>query len=162
MAGVLAQLVERLVRNEKVRSSSLLGSTSLRLPNRELTVVLPGALLNPMSWIRFLSLAAAGIALAGCVHSQPETAAPAAAPSTTIVTADNSLAGRVISYNSTGRFLVLNFPSRLMPNTDQRLFLYRSGLKVAEVKVTGPQNDDNIVADLVSGDVTIGDEVRDR
>ena len=28
--GVLAQLVERLVRNEKVRSSSLLGSTSLR------------------------------------------------------------------------------------------------------------------------------------
>jgi hypothetical protein len=31
LAGVLAQLVERLVRNEKVRSSSLLGSTSLRL-----------------------------------------------------------------------------------------------------------------------------------
>ena len=30
MVGVLAQLVERLVRNEKVRSSSLLGSTSLR------------------------------------------------------------------------------------------------------------------------------------
>jgi hypothetical protein len=28
VAGVLAQLVERLVRNEKVRSSSLLGSTS--------------------------------------------------------------------------------------------------------------------------------------
>jgi hypothetical protein len=27
MDGVLAQLVERLVRNEKVRSSSLLGST---------------------------------------------------------------------------------------------------------------------------------------
>ena len=31
MAGVLAQLVERLVRNEKVGSSSLPGSTSLRL-----------------------------------------------------------------------------------------------------------------------------------
>jgi hypothetical protein len=30
VVGVLAQLVERLVRNEKVRSSSLLGSTSLR------------------------------------------------------------------------------------------------------------------------------------
>ena len=28
MDGVLAQLVERLVRNEKVRSSSLLGSTN--------------------------------------------------------------------------------------------------------------------------------------
>ena len=31
MAGVLAQLVERLVRNEKVRGSNPLGSTSLRL-----------------------------------------------------------------------------------------------------------------------------------
>ncbi len=29
-AGVLAQLVERLVRNEKVRGSNPLGSTSLR------------------------------------------------------------------------------------------------------------------------------------
>ena len=32
MVGVLAQLVERLVRNEKVRSSSLLGSTSFHFP----------------------------------------------------------------------------------------------------------------------------------
>ena len=115
-----------------------------------------------MSWIRLLSLAAAGITLAGCVHSKPKTAAPTAAPSTTIVTPDNSLAGRVVSYNSTGRFVVLNFPSRRMPNSNQQLFLYRAGLKVAEVKVTGPQNDDNIVADLVSGDAKTGDEARDR
>ena len=31
MAGVVAQLAERLVRNEKVRGSTPLGSTSLRL-----------------------------------------------------------------------------------------------------------------------------------
>ena len=114
-----------------------------------------------MTWSRVLCLAAAGIALAGCIHSKPKTEAPAA-PSTTIVTPDNSLAGKVVSYNSTGRFIVLNFPSRQMPNTGQRLFLYRIGLKVAEVKVTGPQNDDNTVADLVSGDAKIGDEARDR
>ena len=30
VVGVLAQLVERLVRNEKVRSSSLLGSTKIK------------------------------------------------------------------------------------------------------------------------------------
>jgi hypothetical protein len=35
-------------------------------------------------------------------------------------------------------------------------------LKVAEVKVTGPQRDNNIVADLVSGDAQVGDEVRDQ
>lgn len=98
----------------------------------------------------------------GCVPFKPKPAAPAAASSTTVVTPDNSLAGKVVSYNSVGRFVVLNFPSRRMPRMDSRLFLYRTGLKVAEVKVTGPQNDDNIVADLISGDAQTGDEVRDQ
>jgi hypothetical protein len=112
---------------------------------------------------RFVSLncAFAGMLLAGCTHFKAEPV-HATAPAIAIVTPDNSLAGRVVSYNSAGRFVVLNFPSRQMPQTDQRLFLYRSGLKVAELKVTGPQNDDNIVADLFSGDVQINDEVRDR
>jgi hypothetical protein len=49
-----------------------------------------------------------------------------------------------------------------MPKMDQHLFLYRAGLKVAEMVVTGPQSDDNTVADLVSGDAQVGDEVRDQ
>jgi len=78
------------------------------------------------------------------------------------VTPDYSLAGKVVSYNDTGRFVVLNFPAGRMPKLDQHLFLYRAGLKVAEVNVTGPQSDDNTVADLVSGDAQTGDEVRDQ
>ena len=31
-----------------------------------------------------------------------------------------------------------------------------------EVKITGPQLDENIVADIVAGDAEAGDEVRDR
>jgi hypothetical protein len=100
--------------------------------------------------------------LAGCTHFKSKPADHAAPPAPAIVTPDNSLAGKVASYNSAGRFVVLNFPSRQMPKMDSQLFLYRTGLKVAEVKVTGPQNDDNIVADLVSGDAQTGDEVRDR
>jgi hypothetical protein len=113
---------------------------------------------------RFLSLicAGAGMLLAGCTHFKSKPADHAVAPAPAIVTPDNSLAGKVVSCNSAGRFVVLNFPSRQMPKTDSRLFLYRTGLKVAEVKVTGPQNDDNTVADLVSGDAQTGDEVRDR
>ena len=113
---------------------------------------------------RFLifGLALGGILLTGCVHTKSKMAPPANAPATTIVTPDNSLAGKVVSFNSVGRFVVLNFPSRRMPALNQRLFLYRSGLKFAEVKVTGPQNDDNIVADLVSGDARTGDEVREQ
>jgi hypothetical protein len=35
-------------------------------------------------------------------------------------------------------------------------------LKVAQVKITGPAQDNNIVADLVSGDAKVGDTVRDQ
>ena len=89
-------------------------------------------------------------------------AAPAAPVPAAIVTPDNSLTARVISYNPAGRFVVLGFPVGQMPRLEQGLFLYRNGLKVGEVKVTGPQRDNNIVADLVAGEAQAGDEVRDR
>ena len=62
--------------------------------------------------------------------------------------------------NSAGRFVVINFPLGRMPLLDQHLNLYRRGLKVGEVKITGPQQDDNIVGDLVSGEAETGDEAR--
>lgn len=42
------------------------------------------------------------------------------------------------------------------------MFVYRDGLKVGEVKITGPTRDNNTVGDLVSGVANKGDEVRDR
>jgi hypothetical protein len=47
-----------------------------------------------------------------------------------------------------------------MAAVGQSLNLYRRGLKVGEVKVTGPQREDNIVADLVAGEAGVGDEAR--
>jgi hypothetical protein len=88
--------------------------------------------------------------------------AKSAAGTTTIITPDNSLIAKVVSYNSVGRFVVLNFPAGQVPKIDRTVFLYRSGLKVAEARITGPQNDNNIVADLVTGDAQVGDEVRDQ
>jgi hypothetical protein len=113
-----------------------------------------------------LMLLVAGIFAPGCAHQQsmfaPVPLQSAHNISQTIVTPDNSLAGKVVSYNSVGRFVVLGFPVGQMANMDQTLFLYRAGLKVAEVKITGPQRDNNIVADLVSGDAKVGDEARDQ
>ena len=86
-------------------------------------------------------------------------AAPAPAP---IVTPDYSLAAKVISVNTLGRFVVLSFPASQMPKLEQTLFLYRDGLKVAEVRVTGPQQDNNTVADITSGEAHVGDTVRDQ
>ena len=79
-----------------------------------------------------------------------------------VVTQENSLIGKVALVRTGERFVVLNFPVGRLPAIDQRLNLYRGGLKVGEVKVTGPQYDDNIVADLVEGDSEVGDQVREK
>jgi hypothetical protein len=103
----------------------------------------------------------------GCslFHSQAKPAkapAPAGTAVPAIVTPDNSLTAKVVSYNAAGRFVVLGFPVGQMPRLEQTLFLYRNGLKVGEVKITGPQRDINIVADLLTGEAQVGDEVRDQ
>lgn len=79
-----------------------------------------------------------------------------------IATPAQGLTGKVASVNPTGKFVVLSFPIGQMPAFDQTLNLYRKGIKVAEVKVTGPKLDDNIVADLAQGSAEVGDDVRDR
>ncbi len=79
-----------------------------------------------------------------------------------IVTPEVTLTGRVAVYNEAGRFVVLDFPIGHLPANDQVMFVFRQGLKVGEVKVTGPQRDHNTVADLVSGEAWKGDQVRAR
>ena len=95
-------------------------------------------------------------------HHATNSSKPAPATSQTIVTPDDSLAATVLSVNTVGGFVVLNFAVGQMPKLDQHLFLYRGGLKTAEVKVVGPQQDTSIVADILSGDAQVGDTVRDH
>ena len=104
----------------------------------------------------------------GCAlfHHRAVTAktSPSAGETTpAIVTLDNSLTARVVSYNASGRFVVLGFPVGQMPKSDQSFFLYRNGMKVGEIKIDSSKQYDNfIVADLVTGEAQVGDEVRDR
>jgi hypothetical protein len=79
-----------------------------------------------------------------------------------IVTPENSLVGTVVSFNQAGRFVVLNFPIGHLPTVGERLQVYRHGLKVGEIKVTGPQFDDLVAGDLVTGEANAGDLVRDQ
>lgn len=111
-----------------------------------------------------VSAAALVLAASGCSWFGHKTATvqPAATTSAPIVTPDLSLAAKVVSVNVVGRFVVLSFPPSQMPKINQPLFLYRGGLKVAEVRVTGPQQENNIVADIVSGDAQVGDAVSDK
>jgi hypothetical protein len=108
-----------------------------------------------------------GLLANGCAlfHHQAKAAktSPAAGETTpAIITPDHSLTARVLSFNSAGRFVVLGFSVGQMPRQEQTLFLYRDGLKVGEVKINGPQRENNVVADLINGEAQVGDEVRDQ
>jgi hypothetical protein len=64
--------------------------------------------------------------------------------------------------NANARFVILGFPPGPMPSTDTRLTVYRGGLKVGEVKVTGPQRGSNTVADILAGEIQARDEAREE
>ena len=125
-----------------------------------------------------LALALGLLAVTGCARKQATfVALPAGASGTAsvnrpsppppanqsvIITPENSLVGKVAGVNQEARFVVLNFPVGHMPTMEQRMYLYRRGLRVGEVKITGPQLDDDVDADLLSGDAEAGDEVREK
>ncbi len=129
-------------------------------------------LLHMRFWVVLASLTMA--AACGCGRKQSQVA-PAGSGQTglstkqvagtgekLIVTPDNSLEGKIVRWNGAGRFVVINFPIGHLPAIEQRLVVYRMGLKVGEVKVTGPQVDDIVVADVTSGEAAEGDVVRDK
>jgi len=111
-------------------------------------------------------VAAAPVENHPAVETPPQPTAPetnaSANPSHPIVTPAQGLTGKVASVNAAGKFVVLSFPIGQMPAFDQALNLYRKGVKVAEVKVTGPKLDENIVADLAQGSAEVGDDVREH
>ena len=108
------------------------------------------------------------LTLSGCAWTKRQftwhhsSSGKSAAESHAIVTPDDSLSAKVLTVNEVGRFVVLNFPDGRMPKLNLHLFLYRGGLKTAEVKVVGPQQDTSIVADLLTGDAQPGDVVHEQ
>ncbi len=90
-------------------------------------------------------------------HARPVSAAPA------MVAPDLGPVATVAAVNAVGRFSVLSVRlSHPMPRLGQTLSVYRGGFKVGEVRITGPVQDNNIVADVVSGTLELGDEVREE
>lgn len=91
-----------------------------------------------------------------------EPTKPEKQPEKFIVTPGNTLTGKVVRYNEAGRFVVLDFPLGHTPQVEQRMSVYRQGLKVGEVKISEWQRENLIVADLTSGEAQEGDEVRTK
>jgi len=79
----------------------------------------------------------------------------------TVTPAPGTVYGKVAHVNPTARFVVLTYPLGKLPPVEKRLSVYRNGMKVAELKVTGPARDQNTVADITAGEAQPGDEARD-
>jgi len=107
----------------------------------------------------------------GCVADRPSGAKQAKPGDQSVSTKTNSaprvvpattLVGKVMRVNPVGKFLVLSFPLGRLPALDQTYSIYRGGLLVGKVRISGPQLDDAIVADLVFGEAEVGDEAREH
>ncbi len=84
-----------------------------------------------------------------------------ASPPSAIVTPATGNRGRIASVNLTARHVVVSYAiGTPLPLPDQRLQVYRAGLKVAELKVSRERIDVNVVADIVAGECAVNDEVR--
>ena len=88
---------------------------------------------------------------------QPPVSGPSAKP---VIQPDLQLSGQVAMVNSGARFVVITFSGGTVPTIGQRLIIFRNGAKVGEVKVTGPQHENDTVADIISGDPQLHDEIR--
>jgi hypothetical protein len=120
-----------------------------------------------------LTIGAATLMLTGCARHQGGSASFSELPAPghvsvslandkVTMTPDTILVGKVAKVNVDGRFVVVTFPIGHLPGLQQQLSVYRRGVKVGDVRVTGPQLDDNVVADIAAGDAQVGDEVRSQ
>ena len=102
------------------------------------------------------------LSLAGCA-TKKRAEAPASSGTWTnppVVRPSTSISGRIDWVNAKARYVIISMPLGMMPALQSHLSVYRNGLKVAELKVSPPQQNNFTAADIVSGECQIGDEVR--
>jgi hypothetical protein len=121
-----------------------------------------------MQWHRWPSILA--LALAGCAGNPPRPGVdkhpvpPVPTPKPPVIVTPGNLSlnvGKITAVNPGARFVVITYALGNLPGAGRRLGVYRNGLKVGEIKITGPARDNNTVADIVAGECQNGDEVKE-
>lgn len=85
---------------------------------------------------------------------------PAPAPRYPVFTPITPVQGRVTLLNEKLRFVIVDFTFHQLPQPGQLLGLYRGAQRVGEVRISGPFRGQTVVADVMSGDARLGDQVR--
>ena len=104
-----------------------------------------------------LTSLAVGCLLAGCVQQTPR-------PDRDVAMVAPAQFGpapaKITRVNSDLRFVVIDFRSRTMPAIGAELSVYRDGARVGSVRITEPVRAQFATADIVTGDIQVGDEAR--
>jgi hypothetical protein len=69
-------------------------------------------------------------------------------------------AARIVSLNPEQNFVVIDFTSRIVPAVGTRVGIYRNGKQVGAAQITEPVRAQLATADIVEGEVHVGDEAR--
>ena len=107
------------------------------------------------------SVLVAMLILAACASKSAKTK-PGQGTNAPITKASSVLVGRIDSVNMKGRYVIINFPIGALPLVGLTVDVYREGLKVAELKITPPQQNNLTAADIMAGEVRVGDQVRTK
>ena len=127
--------------------------------------------------MRLVMLLCGCFALSGCQTGQPppngtkekqpvvsKTARPPSASKKTkppIVTPASGISGRVALVNTLLRYVIVDFSlSSQAPMPEQKMGVYRQGVKVGEIKISEQSQALNFAADITAGEVQMGDVVR--
>jgi len=104
--------------------------------------------------------------LSACAHTSTggtvKPPRPPAAPNKTSITSINLPAGKIVLVNADLRYVVVDFGPNRRPRPEQKLNIYREGQKVGEITVSAQARDQNFAADIVAGEIRVGDDVREQ
>lgn len=98
----------------------------------------------------------------GCAAPRTKKPSPQAAVR---LVPDERLHGRIATINSPGQFAVLDFNVGRIPPLKSELNVYRGNEIVGVVRLTGPARDNLVAADILNGELVVGDRAiwdRDR
>lgn len=97
------------------------------------------------------------ILLVGCAGPRPQ----APPPNPVVPTAKLGITGaRLTRVHAQLKFVILDFTSRVMPPVGTKLPVYRGPNRVGEVQLTEPVRMNFATADILAGDLIVGDEAR--
>jgi len=114
--------------------------------------------------LQVLGVIVLGCGVIGCAHgpSGARTAAPNPKPDEAQVAPFQfgAAPARIASVSAQYRFVVVDFSSRSLPSLGTKLLVYRDGRRVGVIQITEPVRAQFATADILEGDLRVGDEAR--